>query len=474
VCPAAPAPAEATSQKVRIATLSAIATIGLVAVKLYAAWRTGSLGLLSEATDSAMDFVASLIAFFAVRVADRPADREHHYGHAKVENLAALLQTLLLLATCLWIVHEALQRMLVKPVAVEPKGLAFGVIVASIAVNAWRSRALARTAAQTGSQALEAGALNFRMDIWASCTVLLGLAGAWAARAWEIPALLHLDAAAAMLVAALVMVVGARLGKRAVDVLLDRAPEELVDRIRSAIQSVPDVQGPMWLRARTAGPRLFVDAAVSIGRGVTFETAHGIATQVEERVREVVPEASVVIHAEPRRPPQESLGDAVRVVVGRHAAGAHDMLIYEVDGTRGVDLHLELPGTMPLVEADGITQRIAADLRREFPRLGPVHIHVDPVRPLRRGGLELHLDLDQVGRRLAEVARGIPGIRRVCDVSGRNTRQGLWIICRAVMDPRLSVTEAHDLGRELARQAQAAMPGLHRLTVQSEAERPAR
>lgn len=463
----------ATRQKVRVATLSAIATIVLVAVKALVGWRTGSLGVLSEATDSAMDFVASLVTFFAVRVADRPADREHHYGHAKAENLAALVQTLLLLATCLWIIYEALERILIKHVEVEPSALAFGVILASIGVNVWRSRALARTAAMTGSQALEAGALNFRTDIWSSCTVLLGLAGVWAARVWDVPRLLLADAAAAVVVAVFVLLVGGRLGRRAVDALLDRAPEELVERIRGAIQSVAEVQGPIALRARTAGPRLFVDAAVSIGRSLSFETAHAIVTRVEERVREIVPEASVVIHAEPLRPPGESLGDAVRVVVGRHAAGAHDMVIYEADGTRGVDLHLELPGEMPLAEADGVTRRIAADLRREFPRLGPIQIHVDPVRPPRRPAPAVHIDLRYIAQRLAELGGGIPGLRRVEDVSARATRDGLWVICRAVMDPGLTVREAHDRGRELARQAQASMPGIHRLTVHAEAEREA-
>jgi divalent metal cation (Fe/Co/Zn/Cd) transporter len=161
----------------------------------------------------------------------------------------------------------------------------------------------------------------------------------------------------------------------------------------------------------------------------------------------------------------------VRVVVGRHAAGAHDMVIYEADGTRGVDLHLELPADMPLAEADDVTRRITADLRREFPRLGPIQIHVDPVRPPRRPAPAVHIDLRYIADRLAELAKGIPGLRRVEDVSARGTRDGLWIICRAVMDRRLTVREAHDRGRELARQAQASMPGIHRLTVRAQAER---
>jgi cation diffusion facilitator family transporter len=457
-----------TRRKLRVATLSALVTVVLVVVKAVVGWRTGSLGILSEAADSAVDFIGALVTFFAVRVSDRPADREHHYGHAKAENLSALLQTLLILLTCLWIIHEALQRLFVKEVAVEPTALAFGVILASIALNAWRSRELARTAAVTGSQALEAGALNFRGDIWVSLTVLAGLAGVRAGQQWGLPWLLLTDAVAAILVASLVLVLGGRLGKRAMDALLDRAPEELVERVRAAIQSVPEVQGAVSLRARTAGPRLFVDAAVSIARAASFEAAHAVVTQVEERVLDVVPEASVVIHAEPRRLPDESLGEAVRLVVRRHADGTHDMLIYEVDGLRGVDLHLELPGDLPLTQAHAVTRRIEADLRQEVPRLGPIHIHVDPVRAVGRSSVEVRIDLAHLTAELEKLAAGVPGILRIYDVTARPTRGGAWVICHALMDGCLSVKAAHDLGRELARRAHATLPGMRRLTVHAE------
>jgi cation diffusion facilitator family transporter len=464
----APERSDATRQKTRIAALSTVATVALVVAKVAVGWHTGSLGVLSEAADSAVDFIATLVTFLAVRLADQPADREHHYGHAKVENLSALVQTALLLLTCLWIIYEALARMLVKPVDIRPSWLAFGVVLASIAVNAWRSRAMARTAALTGSQALEAGALNFSTDILVSVTVLTGLGAVWAGQRWGVPGLLHADAVAAIAVAVIVLVLGGRLGKRAIDALMDRAPEELVERVRAAIHSVPEVQGPVSLRARTAGPTLFVDAAVSIGRSASFEGAHAIATQVEERVREVVPEASVVIHAEPLRLPDESLGEAVRLIVRRHAMGTHDMLIYEAGGVRGVDLHLELPGETSLTEAHAITKRIEEEMRRELPPVGPIHIHVDPLRSAGSGRVPLHLDACRLQARLAELARGVPGIRGVYDVTARPLRRGLWIICHARMDPRLSVKEAHDLGRDLARLAHAALPGMQRLTVHSE------
>jgi len=458
----------AGQQKVRVALFSALAAVCLVTAKLLVGWRTGSLGILSEAAHSGMDLIASLITLFAVRLADRPADQDHHYGHGKVENLSALVETGLLLLTCLWIIYEALERLLGKPVDIEPTWTAFGVMTGSILVDLWRSRALARVARETGSQALEADALNFRTDVWTSLTVLGGLSAVWAGQRWGMPWLHLADALAAIVVAGIVLMVGSRLGKRAVDALLDRAPLELIEQIRAAIKSVPDVRGPVSLRARMAGPRLFVDAAVPIGRSISFEGAHEVVSQVEERIREIVPEASIVIHAEPLRTEDESLGDAIRLIVSRHAAGAHDMFIYDAEGRRGVDLHLEVPGEVGLAEAHATTERIKADIYREVPRLGSVRIHVDPVRPVRESNVRSEEDAGRLAARLKTLAVSVPGIRDCSDVSVRRMKSGLWLICHCAMDGTLSVREAHEAGLELGRRARREIPGVERVTVHAE------
>lgn len=466
--PPVPAGVEATRRKVRVALTSVIAAVGLTATKGVVGWQTGSLGILSEAAHSGLDLVAALITFFAVRVADRPADLDHHYGHGKVENLSALIETALLLLTCLWIIYEALERLFWKHVEIHPSWIAFAVIMGSIVVDVSRARALARVAASTGSQALEADALHFQTDVWGALTVLGGLGAVWAGRQWGIPRLQLADALAAIVVAAIVLVVGGRLGKRAIDALLDRAPVELVGRIRTAIRAVPGVRGSVNLRARMVGPRVFVDAAVSIGRQASFEGAHAVAEEVEERIREVAPEASVVIHAEPHRSTEESLGDAIRLIVTRYAAGAHDIFIFTVDGKRCVDLHLEVAGQLSLQEAHALTERIEADLRREVPGLGPVHIHVDPLRPPQEAGLRVEGNAGRMAERLRALARTIPGIRDCSNIFVRHTRGGLWIVCHCSMEGSLSVVEAHELGLELGRRARRQIPGVERVTVHAE------
>lgn len=459
---------DASRRKLRVALTSVIAAVGLTATKGIVGWQTGSLGILSEAAHSGLDLVAALITFFAVRVADRPADQDHHYGHGKIENLSALVETALLLLTCFWIIYEALERLLWKHVEIEPSWIAFAVMVGSILVDVSRSRALARVAVASGSQALEADALHFETDVWGSLTVLVGLAAVWAGRQWGITWLSLADALAAILVAAIVLVVGGRLGKRAVDALLDRAPLDLMERLRAAVKSVPDIQGPVTLRARRVGSRLFVDAAVSIGRGASFEGAHALVDQVEECIRHVAPEASILIHAEPLRTANESLGEAIRLIVSRHAAGAHDIFIHETDGKPSVDLHLEVPGELTLAEAHALTEKIEADLRREIPGVGQVYIHVDPLREAGAADVRATGDVGRLAARLRALALKIPGIYDCSHISVRQVEGRTWIACHCAMNGSLSVAEAHELGLELGRQARRHIPGVERVSVHAE------
>ncbi len=166
--------AVADQEKNRVALSSVIAAFFLTGFKLTTGIMTGSMGILAEAAHSALDLIAAVITLFAVRFSGRPADREHTYGHGKIENLSALAETLLLLLTCGWIIYESVKRLLFTEVHVEVSLWAFAVVILSIIIDFGRSRALARTAKKHNSQALEADALHFSTDIWSSRVVLDG------------------------------------------------------------------------------------------------------------------------------------------------------------------------------------------------------------------------------------------------------------------------------------------------------------
>ncbi len=165
-----------SNEKRKVAGWSVLAAVFLTGFKFVVAILTGSLGLLSEALHSGLDLVAAVITYFSVRLSDKPPDKEHNFGHGKIENFSALVETILLFVTCLWIIYEAIHRMITGKIEIEVNVWSYVVIITSIVVDVSRSRALYKVARKYNSQALEADALHFSTDIWSSSVVLLGLA----------------------------------------------------------------------------------------------------------------------------------------------------------------------------------------------------------------------------------------------------------------------------------------------------------
>jgi cation diffusion facilitator family transporter len=289
-----------------VAATSVCAAILLTGSKLGVGLWTGSLGMLAEAVHSALDLAAALITFFAVRVSDKPADASHLYGHGKVENLSALAETLLLLLTCVWIIYEACHRLFYAPVDVNPSAWAFAIMGLSIVIDLSRSRGLSRVPKKYKSQALEADALHFSTDIWSSAVVIVGLVfvkiGDY--RGGDKTVYERADAIAALVFACIVIFVGLRLGKRAVDALLDSAPKGLADQWRSRMRRERNSSNFQHSRARS-GNQVFVDLNVDVPRYLSFEESHQLAEKAREAVRGVSPNADVMVHADPSRKMKE-------------------------------------------------------------------------------------------------------------------------------------------------------------------------
>lgn len=279
-------------EKSRVAFFSVLAAILLTTFKIVVGLLTNSLGILSEALHSALDLVAAVITLFAVRIADRPADKTHNYGHGKVENLSALAETLLLFVTCFWIISEGISRLVTGKQEIEVTFWSYAVVIVSIAIDFTRSRALARVAKKHNSQALEADALHFSTDIWSSSVVLLGLIFANFG-------IVSADAIAALIVALIVIYVSYKLGKRAIDALLDKTPEDTVSIIEGVLQSATGITRYHDLRVRTMGAETLVEINIHVTPHITIEEAHKISHDVEHEIIKAIERCEVHIHIEP-------------------------------------------------------------------------------------------------------------------------------------------------------------------------------
>ena len=268
--------------------ISVFAAIFLTGFKLVIGLLTGSLGVLSEALHSGFDLVAAVITYCSVSVSDKPADRNHHYGHGKVENLSAFLETILLLITCVWLIYEGVSRLISGNTHIEVNVWSYVVVVSSIVIDLSRSRALSRVAKKINSQALEADALHFSTDIWSSVVVLIGLVCANFG-------FYYADSIAALMVAVIVIMVSIKLGKRSIDVLLDRAPAETLEIVEQWLKSMSEVKYFNGLKIRKAGADTFIKVNVHLDSKLTLHEVHDSCDRIEMNLTTLVKRSEVFI-----------------------------------------------------------------------------------------------------------------------------------------------------------------------------------
>ncbi len=279
-------------EKKRVALISVFAAIFLSGSKLIIGIFTGSLGILSEALHSGLDLVAAVITYFSVRISDKPADEHHHFGHGKVENLSAFIETILLLITCTWIVYEAISRLVSGETHIEVTKWSYLVVIASIIIDINRSRMLFRVAKKHNSQALEADALHFSTDIWSSTVVLFGLI--CANFGWYFA-----DSAAALGVAIIVLFVSYRLGKKSIDVLLDKAPKETIAIVEQTLANYTEVKHFHNLKVRTSGADTFIRFNIHVEPELSLRQVHQLCDDIEKELGRLIDRSEVNIHAEP-------------------------------------------------------------------------------------------------------------------------------------------------------------------------------
>jgi cation diffusion facilitator family transporter len=263
---------DALKEKAALAsiTASALLTLGKLAAGLF----SGSLALLSEAGHGLLDTGATILTYFAIRASGKPADEEHHYGHGKVEAVAALAETGLLIVLAIYVMVEAVRRLVGHQAdPIEATWPVFAVLVVSIVVDLVRWRSLSAIAEETKSDALAADALHFSSDLVASVCVLLGLAASRFGYQQG-------DALAAIGVSVFIAIAGYRLGRRTIDTLVDAAPKGLADQIRSSVEAVTGVVNVESVRLRPAGPQVLGEVGIMVPRSMPLERVAQVKQEV--------------------------------------------------------------------------------------------------------------------------------------------------------------------------------------------------
>ena len=458
---------KAIREKQLAALGSIVSAVLLVSLKTFLALVTGSLGILSETLHSILDLVAAVITYLSVRVADKPADEEHQFGHGKVESFSAFVETGLLLVTAVYIIWEAFDRLLFRHVTIEPSVTAILILLAAVGIDLLRSRTLSRVAKKYPSEALEADALHFSTDVWSTLVVVVGITAAWLGQKYRVEWLTYADSIAALGVAGVILWIGSRLGKRTLDALLDVAPSGLQQRIAQAVDELEGVLNAERVRVRRSGQRYFVDVTVSMPRTTSLEQAHATSDAVEKRIEQIVP-SDVTVHMEPRAASGENLFEAVRAIAQRRGLSIHEVSADQVNGRLFIELHLEVDEHSSLREAHHLATELENEIQMETDPNAQVNIHIEPLGAQIPNAEEMRGLARAIQDFINMLPRKYPEIVNCHDVHVRSVQHRILASCHCAMAGDLPVSQVHDITAALEDRVKEQFPHVSRVTIHPE------
>lgn len=451
--------------KEQVALVSMLASGGLAIAKFAIGFVTGSIGLISEGVHSSADFVATLITWWAVRVSHKPADADHHFGHGKMESMAALFEVALLFAAAGWIAFEAISRIFGEPHVIDGAWIAIAVLVVSIIVDFWRVRALRRVAKATGSPALEADALHFLSDMLSSGVVLIGMV-------FVAFGYMSADAVAALIVSCFIVVAATKLGRRVFDTLVDAAPEGAHGVIAAKVSRIPEVITVERIRVRTAGATLFVELAVAVSRSLPLDRVAALKARIVDTVQREFPNAELTVVAEPRAVDDETIETHVRVIAANRGAAIHRLTIQQIKDRLSISMDIEVKASLTVKQAHDIASELEEAIRDDLGEDTEIDTHIEPMAANWLDGREIPDDQYLVLQSVLVSAAEQGGIvKEVHNVRIRSTELGLIVNFHCRLPPDMMVTDAHAAVDEVERHVRSLRPEVARVIGHAEPQR---
>lgn len=447
--------------KSRVAAISIFASAGMAVAKFVVGIAIGSLALISEALHSSVDVVATVITWMVVRVSDRPADDEHHYGHGKLESVSALGIIAMLYVLAGGILVESYSRLREGTPPPILSAVPFVVLILDIAVNLWRARALHRAAHETKSQALAADALHFASDVLGSLAVIAGLVLIGLGYAWG-------DAVAAATVAIVIALLGMRLARSTVETLVDRAPEGAAEKAAAAIRFVPGVVGVERLRVRMVGSTHFIDAIVQVPRTFPIDRVDEIKRKAQAAVSAAFEDADLTFTAVPVARDNESVRERIMVIARNSGLAVHHVTVHDLGDKLTVSIDLEVDGDMTLIAAHDIAHGLERNIRDDFGEDVEVDTHIEPLEPELPFGTDATPDRVNAIRAALMKFAALGAIHDIHNVRVRDTDAGEIVNfhCRAA--PSMSVIRVHESVDEIERALRRAFPTVKRVISHAE------
>ena len=441
------------SEKERVTTVSMVASGALAAAKFGVGVAIGSLALISDALHSLIDLGATIVTWVAVRLADRPPDAKHQYGHGKIESLAALIQTALLLLVAGGVLVEAVTRLRGETEPMTFTVIPFIVLGIEMVVNGWRALELRRVAIKTNSLALAGDAMHFASDFFGSIPVLIGIALSFAGYGWG-------DSVAAIAVAILIAVLAVRLGRHTIDALLDTAPAGAAERVTAALRGIDGVVAVDRVRTRQVGPQHFIEATVQVPRTHSLERIADTKAVIKTAVAALLDNADVTVTTVAVALDDELMLERIQVIAAHRGLAIHHVTVHHLPERLAVALDLEVDGAMSLGRAHQVATELEQAIRDELGTKVEVETHIEPLQTQGLTGQEA--DSRTVAELLRTLLDGDPLLSDVHNVRLRRTRDGLVVNFHCRADETAAISAVHGAVDALERRLKTAMPELTR------------
>jgi len=434
----------------------------LTIMEVTAGLLSGSLGLVSSAINTLLDFVAAVITFFAVRESGKPPDEVHMYGHEKIESAAAVTEIVILLVACSWIVYSAVERLSSGWQGIGFFWLALGTNFASILIDAFAYRNFKASSRERKSEAVEAGALHFLTDLLIAAVVIVGLVFYWFG-VW------YADSIAALCIVVYIVLQGLRAARESLASLTDAAPRGMSSMVASRILAVEGVESCHDVRIRRAGAKFFVDAHVTLSAGMPLYEAHSVASKIEDQIKEILPSSDILIHTEPYIGADPIA--TIRYIASQmpEIKGIHGISVRTIGGKLSVSYHSELEPELSVADAHRCADLLEQRIKEELRNVSTVVSHLEPKSEVSESGYSRE-SAKSLEREILKISASFPQIRSLHDVEilARKGRYSVTLHC--TVEDWLTIARAHDLATKIEDSIRLIDERIDRVRVHCEPE----
>lgn len=430
---------EISSIKLKVAYRSLIAAVIITLIKIFAAYFSGSLGILSEVINSAIDIFVCIITIISINYSSRPPDERHNYGYEKIENFSAIIQVIVLFGTCIFILYEAFRRIVLHQTgSLSISAWTFGALILTIIIDINRSSTLRKIAKETGSYALEADSVHFTSDIFSSVVVIIGLILYMFGFEWG-------DVFGAIAVAGIIIYMGIKMFKKAFDSLLDKVPEGIYEKLKYETLLINGVEGIKNLRVRSSGSKTYIDMVINLNRIIPFAEAHNIMDLVEKKLISIYPNADIVLHGEPVETEVETINDKIKLIVNSYKLKSHDVISYKIGDEIFAELHVEIKNTNDLTAAHAIVTEIENKIKEELKEITRIRVHIDEPSYVVYDTLDVTNESTELIGCIEKIIKSQPEVLSEDEIIILSTNGKIRVSISCTFDQMLSFDEVHDI-----------------------------